>query len=106
MASKCSVEPCSSGQDAAETRPEKQHGKEKEETEVPRGNSRFAGRLRNGGPGRGQQLSPGYIGTEVVTSVSAVEQVPREETQTWEEKETFSHLSVNQESHSGGVCVG
>lgn len=84
MSSKCSVDPCSYGQDAAETRLEKKRGQEKEETEVPCGNSRPAGSLRKQGPGREQTLPP--------------------ETQTWKEGQTFSHSPVDQESQSGGVC--
>ncbi|CAI5646846.1 protein polyglycylase TTLL10 isoform X2 [Oreochromis niloticus] len=82
MSSKCSVDPCSYGQDAAETRLEKKRGQEKEETEVPCGNSRPAGSLRKQGPGREQTLPP--------------------ETQTWKEGQTFSHSPVDQESQSGG----
>uniref|UniRef100_A0A3P9D3X7 Uncharacterized protein n=4 Tax=Haplochromini TaxID=319058 RepID=A0A3P9D3X7_9CICH len=85
MSSRCSVDPCSYGQDAAETRLEKKRGQEKEETEVPCGSSRPAGSLRKEGPGREQTLLP--------------------QTQTWKERQTFSQSSVNQESQSGGPCI-
>ncbi|XP_035760041.1 protein polyglycylase TTLL10-like, partial [Neolamprologus brichardi] len=85
MSSKCSVDPCSYGQDAAETRLEKKRGQEKEETEVPCGSSRPAGSLRKEGPGRGQTLPP--------------------QTQTWKERQTSSQSSVTQESQSGGPCI-
>lgn len=107
MSSECWVEPCSQGQ-AKETGLEKQQEEvaEEEELEVPRGNNRPAGSMRQEEElGRKWSSSPDHSGMEEVTSKRRVEQAQMEKIQTQEKRERFSHLNKSQEcrDHRDGV---
>lgn len=90
---------CSGGQ-AEETGLKKQQEKEnkKEETDVPCGDSRPAGRPGQEEPRTDQPLSPDCISIQEVTSEGGQEQVQTEETHTQEGRKRLSGLSVNHES--------
>ncbi|XP_049921743.1 protein polyglycylase TTLL10 [Epinephelus moara] len=107
MSSECWVEPCGEGQ-AEETGLERQQGEEaeEEEVEVLCGDSQPAGSLRQEEPPREQPLSPDHSGMQEVTLEGGLEQVQREETQTREKRERFSHVIVNQESRDRGSVSG
>ncbi|XP_035513383.1 protein polyglycylase TTLL10 [Morone saxatilis] len=109
MSSACWVEPSSEGQ-AEETRLQKQRGEgaETEElVEVPCGDNQPTGSLRHEEePGGEQPSSPDHSGMQEVTSEGGLEQVQREETQTQEKRERFSHITFNQESRDRGSVSG
>ncbi len=93
------MEPCSESQ-ADKIGQEKQQEEEaqKEEVEVP---YQPAGCLMQEEEPGEQPLSPDHDGMQEVTSEGGLEQVQREETQIQEKRESFSHITVNQESRKG-----
>ncbi|KAM9351234.1 protein polyglycylase TTLL10 [Symphorus nematophorus] len=105
MSSECWVEPCSEGR-AEETGLEKQQEEEaeKEEVEVPCGDNQPARGLgQEEEPGGERPSSPDHNGMQEVTSEEELEQVQREETQTQDKRQRFSHMTVNQESRDRGT---
>ncbi|XP_069550244.1 protein polyglycylase TTLL10 [Brachyistius frenatus] len=77
-----------------------------EGTEVPRGDKKPAGSLKQEEPGTDQPPSPDHVGIQVVTSESGLEQVQREEALTRDESGRLSHLTVNQQRQNGGSASG
>lgn len=106
MSSECWVEPCGEGQ-AGKIGLEKQQEEEaeKEEVEDPCGDNRPAGTQRQEEEPGERPSSPDHNGMQEVTSKSGLGQIQREETQTQEKRESFSHISVNQETQHRGSGV-
>ncbi|XP_028265244.1 protein polyglycylase TTLL10 [Parambassis ranga] len=105
MSSECS------GNQAEGTGLKKQQEKEykKEETDVPCGDSRPAGKPGQEEPRTDQPLSPDCSCIQEVTSEGGQEQVQTEETHTQEGRKRLSGSSVNQKSQrersASGACV-
>lgn len=91
MSSKCLVERCSKVQ-AQETRLQKIEGKKakKKEVEVPHGDNRLAGSLRQEEKKGRWPSSPCQRGMQKASSQSGLEQVWREETQNKKARKGFS----------------
>ncbi|XP_074500709.1 protein polyglycylase TTLL10 [Sebastes fasciatus] len=108
MSSECWVKkPCCEDQ-AEETGLEKQQGEEaeKEDVEVTCGDNQPAGGLRQGEPGGTRPSSSDHSGVQEVISEVRLERVHREERQTQEKRERFSHMTVNKGSRHRGLVSG
>ncbi|KAL6120012.1 ttll10 [Pungitius sinensis] len=106
MPSKCLVERCSKVQ-AQESRLEKVEGKnaKKEEVEVPRGDNRLAGSLRQEETKGRWPSSTKQCGMQKATSKSGLEQIWRKETQNTKARKGFSQQE-NEEGRDRGSGTG
>ncbi|XP_040049265.2 protein polyglycylase TTLL10 isoform X3 [Gasterosteus aculeatus] len=108
MSSKCLVERCSKVQ-AQETRLQKIEGKKakKKEVEVPHGDNRLAGSLRQEEKKGRWPSSPCQRGMQKASSQSGLEQVWREETQNKKARKGFSQQENQKGSGSGQMdrCI-